>query len=51
MEERSQYNSPGYTTFKMKLKKLIGIDLNSYKEQIHRRTHELMNRWGCKTYE
>ena len=51
MEERSQYNSPGYTTFKMKLKKLIGIDLNSYKEQIHRRTHELMNRWGCKTYD
>ena len=51
MEERSQYNSPGYTTFKMKLKKLIGIDLNSYKEQIHRRTHELMSRWGCKTYD
>ena len=51
MEERSQYNSPGYTTFKMKLKRLIGIDLNSYKEQIHRRTHELMNRWGCKTYD
>ena len=51
MEERSQYNSAGYTTFKMKLKKLIGIDLNSYKEQIHRRTHELMSRWGCKTYD
>ena len=51
MEEVSQYNSPGYTTFKMKLKKLIGIDLNSYKEQIHRRTHELMSRWGCKTYD
>ena len=51
MEERSQYNSAGYTTFKMKLKRLIGIDLNSYKEQIHRRTHELMNRWGCKTYD
>ena len=51
MDEISQYNSPGYTTFKMKLKKLIGIDLNSYKEQIHRRTHELMSRWGCKTYD
>ena len=51
MEERSSYNSPGYTTFKMKLKRLIGIDLNSYKEQIHRRTHELMQRWGCKNYE
>ncbi|MBQ7168421.1 MAG: protein-glutamate O-methyltransferase CheR [Synergistaceae bacterium] len=51
MEEVSQYNSPGYTTFKMKMKKLIGIDLNSYKEQIHRRTHELMSRWGCKNYD
>ena len=51
MEEVSQYNSPGYTTFKMKMKKLIGIDLNSYKEQIHRRTHELMSRWGCKSYD
>ena len=51
MDEISQYNSPGYSTFKMKLKKLIGIDLNSYKDQIHRRTHELMNRWGCKSYD
>lgn len=51
MEERSQYNSPGYTAFKAKLKRLIGIDLSSYKEQIHRRTHELMSRWGCKTYD
>ena len=51
MEERSQYNSPGYTAFKTKMKKLIGIDLNSYKEQIHRRTHELMNRWGMKSYD
>ena len=51
MEERSQYNSPGYTVFKQKLKKLVGIDLNSYKEQIHRRTHELMQRWGAKTYD
>ena len=33
MEERSQYNSPGYAEFKTKMKKLIGIDLNSYKEQ------------------
>ena len=51
MEERSQYNSPGYAAFKQKLKKLIGIDLNSYKDQIHRRTHELMARWGAKTYD
>ena len=51
MEERSQYNSPGYTEFKAKMKRLIGIDLNSYKEQIHRRTHELMNRWGVKSYD
>lgn len=51
MEEKSSYNSPAYTTFKMQLKKLIGIDLNSYKEQIHRRTHELMNRWGAKNYD
>lgn len=51
MEERSQYDSPGYTAFKTKLKRLIGIDLSSYKEQIHRRTHELMSRWGCKTYD
>ena len=51
MEERSQYDNPGYTSFKAKLKRLIGIDLSSYKEQIHRRTHELMSRWGCKTYD
>ncbi len=50
-EEISQYNSPGYSMFKAKLKKLIGIDLNSYKEQIHRRTHELMSRWGAKDYD
>ena len=50
-EQQQQYNSPGYTTFKMRFKKLTGIDLNSYKEQIHRRTHELMNRWGAKSYE
>ena len=34
MEERSQYDSAAYTAFKMKLKKLIGVDLSSYKEQI-----------------
>ena len=51
MDEKSQYNSPGYEAFKQKLKKLIGIDLNSYKDQIHRRTHELMNRWGVKNYD
>lgn len=51
MEERSQYNAPGYTMFKQKFKRLTGIDLNSYKDQIHRRTHELMSRWGMKDYD
>ncbi len=51
MDEASQYNSPGYTMFKQNLKRLIGIDLNSYKDQIHRRTHELMKRWGAANYD
>lgn len=50
MEERN-YNSPGYTMFKQNFKRLSGIDLNSYKDQIHRRTHELMARWGAKNYD
>ena len=50
-DESTQYNTPGYVTFKMKFKRLTGIDLNSYKEQIHRRTHELMNRWKCKNHD
>lgn len=49
--EISEYNTPAYTTFKQKLKKIIGIDLSSYKEQIHRRVHMLMERWGAKTYD
>ncbi len=51
MDERTQYDSAAYTAFKMKMKSLIGVDLSSYKEQIHRRTHELMSRWKCKTYD
>lgn len=51
MEEKSQYDSPGYKMFQQKFKRLSGIDLGSYKDQIHRRTHELMNRWGVKTYD
>lgn len=45
------YNSPEYATFKQKLKRIIGLDLNSYKEQIHRRIHMLRDRWGVKTYD
>ncbi|MBR0044044.1 MAG: chemotaxis protein CheR, partial [Synergistaceae bacterium] len=37
--------------FKQNFKRLSGIDLNSYKDQIHRRTHELMARWGAKNYD
>ncbi|MBQ7263411.1 MAG: protein-glutamate O-methyltransferase CheR [Synergistaceae bacterium] len=51
MDETKNYDSPGYTAFKQKFKKLVGIDLNSYKEQIHRRTHDLMGRWGAKTHD
>ena len=48
MSEATQYNSPAYAMFKQKMKRLIGPDLNSYKEQIHRRTHMQMERWGVK---
>ncbi len=51
MEEPNLYNSPEYETFKQKLRKIIGLDLNSYKNQIHRRVHMLMDRWNVKTYE
>ncbi|GHS89554.1 chemotaxis protein CheR [Synergistales bacterium] len=49
-EERNIYNSPEYEDFKHKLRKIIGLDLNSYKAQIHRRVHMLKDRWNVKTY-
>jgi len=49
--EQSTYNSPQYETFKIKMKKLTGIDLNAYKNQIHRRVHMLMQRWNINNYE
>jgi chemotaxis protein methyltransferase CheR len=33
------------------LRKIIGLDLNSYKTQIHRRVHMLKDRWNIKTYD
>ena len=49
--DQSTYNSPQYETFKIKMKKLTGIDLNAYKNQIHRRVHMLMQRWNINNYE
>ncbi len=46
-----EYNSPEYTRFKQQVQKLTGLDLNSYKDQIHRRAHMLMTRWRLKTYD
>jgi chemotaxis protein methyltransferase CheR len=51
MEEPNLYNSPEYEAFKQKLRKIIGLDLNSYKNQIHRRVHMLRDRWNIKTYD
>lgn len=51
MIERTSYDSPQYDIFKNNVKKLTGLDLNSYKNQIHRRVHMLMQRWGIKEYE
>ncbi|MDR1049041.1 MAG: protein-glutamate O-methyltransferase CheR [Synergistaceae bacterium] len=51
MEEKNVYDSPEYDDFKHKLRKIIGLDLNSYKNQIHRRVHMLRDRWGVKTYD
>lgn len=45
------YDSPEYTKFKNYVKILTGLDLNSYKNQIHRRAHMLMSRWNITTYE
>jgi len=44
------YNSPDYEIFKQKIKKIVGLDLNSYKHQIHRRVHMLMQRWEITDY-
>ncbi|MCL1876008.1 MAG: protein-glutamate O-methyltransferase CheR [Synergistaceae bacterium] len=49
-DESSTYNDPGYETFKQKIKKITGLDLNSYKNQIHRRVHMLMQRWAITDY-
>jgi len=51
MSEPNLYNSPEYETFKQKIRKIIGLDLNSYKTQIHRRVHMLKDRWNAKTYD
>ncbi|MDR1978894.1 MAG: protein-glutamate O-methyltransferase CheR [Synergistaceae bacterium] len=51
MEEPNLYNSPEYEAFKQKLRRIIGLDLNSYKNQIHRRVHMLRDRWNVKTYD
>jgi chemotaxis protein methyltransferase CheR len=51
MEEPNLYTSPEYEEFKQKLRKIIGLDLNSYKNQIHRRVHMLRDRWNVKTYD
>ena len=50
-EDNIQYNDPGYMVFKQKIRKITGLDLNSYKNQIHRRVHMLMQRWGLKDKE
>jgi chemotaxis protein methyltransferase CheR len=44
------YNNPDYGIFKQKVKKITGLDLNSYKDQIHRRAHMLMQRWDITDY-
>jgi chemotaxis protein methyltransferase CheR len=51
MEEPNLYTAPEYEDFKQKLRKIIGLDLNSYKSQIHRRVHMLKDRWNLKTYD
>ena len=51
MTEQQDYNAPGYDVFKKQVKKLTGLDLNSYKHQIHRRVHMLMDRWKITAYE
>ena len=50
-DDNKKYDAPGYDIFKQKVKKITGLDLNSYKDQIHRRVHMLMQRWGLKENE
>ena len=42
---------PEYNVFKKKMHELTSIDLDAYKPQIHRRIHQLMQRWGMKSYD
>ncbi|MDR1580606.1 MAG: protein-glutamate O-methyltransferase CheR [Synergistaceae bacterium] len=42
---------PEYDVFKKKMRELTNIDLDAYKPQIHRRIHQLMQRWGMKSYD
>jgi chemotaxis protein methyltransferase CheR len=42
---------PEYNGFKKKMLDLTAIDLDSYKPQIHRRIHQLMQRWGMRNYD
>ena len=51
MIEKTSYDSPEYDVFKSNVKKLTGLDLNSYKNQIHRRVHMLMQRWNISNYD
>ncbi len=51
MIEKTSYDSPEYDVFKSNVKKLTGLDLNSYKNQIHRRVHMLMQRWSVSSYD
>jgi chemotaxis protein methyltransferase CheR len=48
--EKSNYDSPQYEIFKTRIRDLTGLDLNSYKNQIHRRVHMLMQRWNVTDY-
>jgi len=49
-DEGVNYESLGYEIFKTKIKNNTGLDLNSYKNQIHRRVHMLMQRWEITDY-
>ncbi len=40
-----------YEEFKKKFFELSGINLNSYKHQIHRRVHMLMKKWNIDNYD
>lgn len=51
MIEKTNYDSPEYGVFKANVKKLTGLDLNSYKNQIHRRVHMMMQRWNINEYD